>query len=170
MLLNVQTHVLLGLGRMLEYFLQRSTVIMPSTVIAAKKKGRCRTRKQGRTTSTIQGIDEGTWQVGCIQKMRRKAGGNSWGSLKHPLDLANREIIPVKKGTPVLNVQLILRYYNQVPGQYKFKYSITDSKWIALESVITNVTMTQNSETQLYSSDRADAQNLNEYVSNNVAD
>ena len=117
----------------------------------------------------MQGVDEGTWWVGRIQKMRRRAGGNSWGSLKHPVDLANREETEGKKGIAISNVQVILHYYAKAPGQYKFKYNLTDSKWISLESVITNVTLTYNFENQVYSLDRGDADNLNEYVSNHVA-
>ena len=61
------------------YFVQRSTIMRPSTVTAAKKRGRGRSRlgKSGSAASTMEGVDEGTWWVGQIQKMRRKASGNS---------------------------------------------------------------------------------------------
>ena len=100
--------------------------------------------------------------------MRRRAGGNSWRSLKQPVDLANREVTLGKKGISVSNIQVILHYYTRAQGQYKFKYNLTDSQWIGLESVITNVTLTYNSANQVYSMDRSDAENLNEYVSNNA--
>lgn len=87
--------------------------------------------------------------------------------MKQPIDLANREINPGKKGTLISNVQVILHYYTRSPGQYKFKYDLTDSKWVSLETVITNVTLIYNPDTQVYSLDRGDAENLNAYVSNN---
>jgi len=146
------------------YFLQRSTITRPSTVTAAKKRRRCVAGKSGTPTSTLQGVDQGTWWIGRIQKMRRRAGGKSWGALKQPVDLANREVGPGKKGTPISNVQVILHYYTRSPGQYKFKYDLTDSQWISLESIITNVTLTYNSETQVYTLDASDADNLNEYL------
>jgi len=70
----------------------------------------------------------------------------------------------------VSTVQIILHYYTPAPSQYKFKYNLTDSKWISLEAVITNVTLTYNLDTQVYCLDSGDAKNLNEYVSNNPVD
>ena len=102
--------------------------------------------------------------------MRRRPGGNSWASLKQPVDLAKREVTQGKKGVSVSIVQVILYYYTPTPGQYKFKYNLTDSKWISLEAVITNVTLTYNSDTQVYCLDRDDVENLNEYISNNPVD
>ena len=67
-------------------------------------------------------------------------------------------------------VEVILHYYTPTIGQYKFKYDLADSKWISLEAVITNITLFYNSETVVYTLDRADAQNLNEYVSKNIAE
>ena len=148
------------------YFLQRTTITRPSTVTAAKKRGMSLAKKSGRVASTLRGVDEGSWWVGRIQKMRRRAGGTSWGSLKHPVDIANREVSICKKTNLVSNVEVILHYYTRAPGQYKFKYNLTDSKWISLEFIITNVTLTYKSDTQIYSLDRGDAENLNEYVSN----
>lgn len=97
--------------------------------------------------------------------MQRRAGGNSWGSLKQPIDLANREETQGKKGLSSSTVQIILHYYARAPGQYKFKYNITDSNWIGLESVITNVTLSYNMDSQVYTLDGGDAENLNEYLS-----
>jgi len=152
------------------YFVQRSTISRPSTVTTAKKRGRSRLGKSGRPASTLQGVDEGTWWIGRIQKMRRRAGGNSWGSLKQPVDLANREETRGKKGICISNVEVILHYYARAPGHYKFKYNLTDSKWISLESVITNVSLVYNPDNQVYTLDSGDAENLNEYVSNNAVE
>lgn len=66
----------------------------------------------------------------------------------------------------ISSVEVILHYYTRAAGQYKFKYNLTDSKWISLESIITNVTLTYKYETQVYNLDRGDAENLNEYVLN----
>ena len=150
------------------FFVQRSTISRGSTVSIAKKRGRSRASKSENPASTLEGVDEGTWWIGCIQKMRRRAGGNSWGSLKQLVNLANHEVTLGKKGISVSNIQVILHYYTRAQGQYKFKYNLTDSQWIGLESVITNVILTYNSANQVYSMDRSDAENLNEYVSNNA--
>ena len=146
------------------YFMQHSTIARASTVTAAKKRGRCRLGKSNTTASILQGVDKGTWWIGRIQKMQRRAGTNSWGSIKQPVDLANRDETPGKKGTTVSNIEVILQYYSRAAGQYKFKYNVTDSKWITVESIITNVTLTLNAENQVYNLDRSDAEALNEYV------
>jgi len=78
--------------------------------------------------------------------MQRQAGGNSWRSLKQPVDFVNREETQGKKDNAISNVEVILYYYARAFGQYKFKYNLTDSKWISLESIITNVTLTYNLE------------------------
>ena len=98
------------------YFVQRSTIGRPSTVTATKKRGKGRLGKSGRPALTLEGVDEGTWWVGRIQKMQRRTGGKSWGALKHPVDLANREESPGKKGISISNVEVILHYYARVPG------------------------------------------------------
>jgi hypothetical protein len=149
------------------FFVQRSTLSRPSTVAAAKKRGRSRASNRGTATSVLQGVDEGTWWVGRIQKMRRRLGGTSWGCLKHPVDLANRDPSAGKNPNPVCNIQVMLHYFTRAPGQHKFRYDLTDSKWIGLDSIITNVTLSFNPDTQIYTLDAGDAQNLNEYVSNN---
>ena len=99
--------------------------------------------------------------------MRRKGGGNSWGSLKQPVDIGKYEVNLLPKGIPVSSVQVILHYYNRVHDQYKFKYNTSDSQWISLETVITHVRLTYNSETQIYTLESTDAAILNDYVSNN---
>ena len=118
----------------------------------------------------MQGVDQGTWWIGRIQKMTRGVSGNSWGLLKQPVDLANRGETQGKKGVNLANVLVILHYYAKAPGLYKFKYDPTDSKWISLESVITNVMLIYNLNNQVYTLDRGDAENLNEYVSNNIVE
>ena len=114
----------------------------------------------------MQGVDEGTWWIGRIQKMRRKAGGNSWGSLKQLVDVANKEANPGEKRVVVSSVQAIMHYYTRAPGHYKFIYDLTDSQWISLEAVITNVSMSFNSETQIYSLESSDTEYLNDFFKN----
>lgn len=105
--------------------------------------------------------------MGRIQKMRRRLGGTSWGCLKHPVDLANRDMPSGKNPNSVCNIQVMLHYFTRAPGQYKFRYDLTDSKRIGLDSIITNVTLSFNPDSQIYTLDLGDAENLNEYVSNN---
>lgn len=58
------------------------------------------------------------------------------------MDITNREESQGKKGIAISNVQIILHYYARALGKYKFKYNLVDWKWISLECVITNVTLT----------------------------
>ena len=130
----------------------------------SKEEGRV--SKSGAATSVLQGVDEGTWWVGRIQKMQRRAGGRSWGSLKQPVDLANRDVSTSRNVNLPPTIQVILHYYTRVPGQYKIRYDLTDSKWIGLESFITNVILMYNPDCSVYSLDHGDVENLNDYVSN----
>ena len=93
------------------YFVQRSTISRTSAVNAAKKRGKSRAGKTGKAVSPTSATDEGTWWVGRIQKMQRCAGGHSWGSLKQPVDLANREVSTGKKGVAISTIEVILHYY-----------------------------------------------------------
>ena len=70
-------------------------------------------------------MDEGTWWVGRIQKMQTHAGGRSWGSLKQPVDLANRDVFTNRNVNLPPTIQVILHYYTRVPGQYKIRYDST---------------------------------------------
>ena len=133
---------------------------------AAKRRGKSRAARAGNATSVLQGVDKGTWWVGRIQKMRRRGGGRSWGSLKHLVDLANRDRPTGRTSTQNSNVEVMMHYFTRAPGLYKFRYDGTDSKWITLDSIITNVTLTYNPDSHIHTLDRGDAHNLDNYVSN----
>ena len=150
------------------FFVQRFTITWLSTVTAAKRRGKGRALKFGTTTFVLQGVDKGTRWVGHIQKMQRRAGRRSWDSLKQPMDLANRDVPTVKNPNPSSHTQIMMHYYTRAPGQHKFRYDLTDSKWIGLESIITNVTLTYNPVNHIYSLDSIDAANLDDCVSNNL--
>jgi len=105
---------------------------------------------------------------GRNQKLQRHLGGTSWGCLKHPIDLANRDMLFAKSPNPVRNIQVMLYYFTLALRQYKFRYDLTDFKCIRLDSIITNVILTFNPNSQIYTLDVGDAKNLNEHVSNNL--
>jgi len=67
-------------------------------------------------TLTNNSMDCGTWWIGHIQKMHRRASATLWGSLKHPMDLANCQVSTGKKGVAVANVEVILHYYARALG------------------------------------------------------
>lgn len=148
------------------YFVQRSTISRTSVVKAVKKRGNGRQSKAGSPSSVLQGVDEGSWWIGRIQKIRRRVGGTKWGSLKQPIHLLKREPQTGKKSSPLANVQCIMHYYSRALGVSKFRYNHTDSCWIDIECLITNVTLTYNADTKIYTLDPEDADNLNEYVAN----
>ena len=62
---------------------------------------------------------------------------------------------------------VMLSWFNKAPGQLKFKYDHSDWKWIDLDSIISTVTMSFNSNTNLYSLDPVDAASLNEFMAKN---
>ena len=97
--------------------------------------------------------------------MTRHVGTSSWGSLKQPINISDREVGARMTSNPLSSVEVMLYYYNCAPGQYKFRYDVTDSQWIARESIISNVTLTYKPDTNIYSLDVGDAQLLNDYVS-----
>lgn len=88
---------LLGLGSDCGvFFLQRNTLTKSSTVKSALKRKRGRQVRNGVPSSILEGVDEGTWWVGRVQKMRRRVG-TKWGMSRQPIDLMNRPVRINKK-------------------------------------------------------------------------
>ena len=67
---------LLGLGSNCGvYFVQRSSIMVSSTVkAAARRHSRSRDGQCGVPSSCLQGVDKGTWWVGRVQWLRKKVG------------------------------------------------------------------------------------------------
>ena len=123
-------------------------------------------RTRAKPISILQIPEVGTWWIGRVQKIKRRFGtsGNRWGPCRHAIDLQNRTAQVGKKGITLPTYMIMLAWFKKIPGQLKFKYDLSDWKWIDLDSVISTVTMSFNSNTNLYSLDPADVVSLNEFV------
>jgi len=65
--------MLLGLGMDCGvYFMQWNTTTMPSLVKTTKKRKEGRPAKTKQPTCMFNGVDEGTWCIGRVQKIRCK--------------------------------------------------------------------------------------------------
>jgi hypothetical protein len=54
------------------YFVKKSTVGISLVVKAVAKQKRGQPSKQGSAIPISQGVDEGTWWLGRVQKMKKK--------------------------------------------------------------------------------------------------
>lgn len=157
--------MLLGLGMDCEvYFMQRSTTRISSSVKTAVRRSRGRPSKSMQPTCVLNGVDQGTWCIGRVQKMRRKVG-TRWGNCRQPIDLQNREVNKGKRtGIGGSGFMVYLNYFRQVPGFLKFKYDQTDSIWVDVDSIICTVTMSYDAQRDLFELDPVDGNSLNEFV------
>ena len=69
-----------------------------------------------------------------------------------------------KKEINLLTYMVMLAWFKEIPGQLKFKYDLSDWKSTDLDSIISMVTMSFNSNTNLYSLVLVDVASLNEFV------
>jgi len=107
-----------------------------------------------------QGVDEGSWWVGRIQQIRRKHNFK-WQLLTHPVDLMS---LKARRGNTTPLYEVYFSYFSKHQGHLKFRYDQTDAKWIDIETVITSVTFTLNTKTNVYSLNPEDAQCLDDFV------
>ena len=150
------TTMLCGLGSDVGvYFVQRAST--SSAVQAARK------RTRGRPSRINQGVDEGIFYIGRVQKMRRRSG-SKWGPCRQAIDLQNRAVqVGIKSGLSP-TTEILLNWFSKAPGHLKFKYDASDCVWIDVDTVISTVTMSYNSGTKIYSLDDVDAASLQEFV------
>jgi hypothetical protein len=59
---------------------------------------------------------------------------------------------------------VFLNHFSKANGNLKFKYDVTDAKWVNVETIITRVALTYNAGTKLYALAPADAVPLNDFV------
>lgn len=149
------------------YFMQRNTTTMSSSARTVKKRTRERASNNMQVTCVLNAVDEGTWCIGRVQKMRRKVGSR-WGNCTQPLDLQKRDVNRGKRpGVGACTVMVYLNYFRKVPGFLKFKYDLTDSIWIDVDTIISTVTMTYDKERELFELDPVDSNSLNEFLKKN---
>jgi hypothetical protein len=144
------------------YMMQRSTTRGSSVLRAAGKRGQLRKNVAG-PSNIYNGIDEGCWWLGRVQKIRRKIGSR-WGNSKVPVDLMNRPVGRNSATGPTYQVRL--NWFSKSSGNLKFKYDHSDCKWVDVDSIISTVTLTFLSGPKLYSMDSEDFASLEEFVQN----
>ena len=158
---------LLGIGSHCGvYFVQRSTTLVSSTVKAAvSRRSKSRLAKGKNPCSVLTGVDEGTWWLGRIQKIKRKYG-NKWGNSRQPIDLENRTIRSSNKSNTTQSCQVLLNWYSKTTNStLKFRYDVADAIWIDADCIISTVTLNYSASTNLYSLDVEDARSFNEFAS-----
>ena len=94
--------------------------------------------KNGTATCVLNGVDERTWWVGRVQKIRRKMG-TQWDSSHQPIDLQNREVNSGKNSIP--SFMMFMQWFRKVPEQFKFKYDHANCKWIDVDTMISTITI-----------------------------
>lgn len=81
-----------------------------------------------------------------------------------PFHTVNRSSTSGKQSSSPCNLQVMLQYFRKCPGHLKFKYDHTDSRWIDVDTIITTVTLSYNSSTDVYTLDSEDADALNQFI------
>jgi len=82
----------------------------------------------------------------------------------------NRHVIcPLRSGQnrhkPSITIAVHLNYFSKAPGHLKFKYNLTDTIWVDLETLISSVTMSYNEQQNVYILNANDAGALTEFIS-----
>jgi hypothetical protein len=162
---NSESSCLLGLGSDCAiYFVQRNTTRMIFAAKASMKRSRGWASRSGRPTNVLEGVDEGTWWLGRVQKMWRKVG-MKWGVCRQPIDLYNRPpSLRQKIDNLGPNCMVLLNWFSRQQGCLKFKYDVCDSKWVDVDSIIMTISLTYNVLTRLYILVLEEATQLNEFV------
>jgi hypothetical protein len=158
---NLSSTCLLGLGcDCVVYFMQRPSTTMTSAARVAGRRGKRKGAKAG-PSNIYDGVDEGCWWLGRVQKMRKKVG-NRWGICRQPFDLMNREV--GRKSPTGPTKQVLLNWFSKTQGNSKFKYDHSDCKWVDVDAIISTVTLTYSPSQKVYTLNLEDAASLNEFV------
>lgn len=72
-----------------------------------------------------------------------------------------------KKVSSKPEYQVMLNWFKSAPGRNKFKYEVTDTQWIDVDSIICIVALSFNSTSNVYTLDENDRNVLDEFVSKN---
>ena len=128
---------------------------MNSATLATKT--RTRNERVGNPNVFPSSTKSGSSWLGRVQKMRRKFGYR-WVNSQTPIDLLNR---PTGNATCI---EVLLNWFSKSRGNLKFKYDVSDSQWIDVDSIISIVTMSYSTLSCLYTLNRNDADSLNAFL------
>ena len=62
----------------------------------------------------------------------------------------------------------MLNWFKSAPGRNKYKYDVTDTQWIDIESVICIIALSFKSNSNIYTLEENDRQVLDEFVSKTI--
>ena len=109
------------------------------------------------------GPDIGTWWLGRV----RRTVGKTWRLCRNPVDLM-AHTSTIKKGNSSPSIQVMLNWFKSAPGRNKYKYDVTDTQWIDIESVICIIALSFKSNSNIYTLEENDRQVLDEFVSKTI--
>jgi hypothetical protein len=159
---NSETTCLLGLGSDCGVYM-----IQKSTTMASRAAGRPRRSKvtSNMASNIYAGIDQGTWWIGRVRKMRHKLG-NKWDPIQQSIDLMNRMVTWKSAMGPTIEGRMY--WFSGTASQLKFKYDHVNCKWIDIDSIISTVSLAYSSTTKFYTLYADDFASFNEFVENHA--
>ena len=129
----------------------------------AAQKRNCCSAHVGRPATVTTWMDIDTWWLGRVQKIRRRIG-KTWGLCRNPIDLMAYTSAG-KKVSSSPSIQIMLNWFKSAPRRNKYKYDVTDTQWINIESMIYIIALSFNSNNNVYTLQENDGQVLDEFVS-----
>ena len=89
--------------------------------------------------------------------------GSRWGISRQPIDLFN-----IGGGASDnhgnTQIQVLLNWFPKARMNLKFKYNVSDSQWINVDSIISTITISYYFVSAIYTLDQNDANSLNLFV------
>jgi hypothetical protein len=129
---------------------------------AKAAKSRSRMGRLGGSSSVPVAASSGIWWLGRVQKMRRKVGSR-WGISRQLVDLLTRGG-GTSNSHGNTQIQVLLNWFPKARVNLKFKYDVSDSQWIDVDSIISTVILSYCSVSAIYTLDQNDANSLNLFV------
>jgi hypothetical protein len=86
--------------------------------------------------------------------------GFRWGISWQPIDLLNRGG-GTSNSHGSTQIQVLLNWFSKARVNLKFKYDVSDSQWIDMESIISTVILSYCFVSAIYTLDQNDANPLN---------
>jgi hypothetical protein len=152
---------LLGLGSDCGvFFVESQSHAVESAAKAAKSRSRM--GRLGGPSNVPSTASLGTWWLGRIHKMRHKVGSR-WRISRQPVDLLNRGG-GTSNNHGSTQIQVLLNWFSKALVNLKFKYDVSDSQWIDVDTIISTVTLSYCFVSAMYTLDQNDANSLNLFV------
>ena len=114
---------------------------------SATRRSKSRLAKGKDSCNILTGVDEGTWWLGRVQKIKRKYG-NKWRTSRQQIDVQNRTVRLGNKANTSQTCQVLLNWYSKTTNSsLKFKYDAADAIWIDGDCIISTVTLKYSAST-----------------------